>query len=106
MNAIAFAFLCLSTITNEARKVRICDLYYTLKLSGLDPFKGIYSEQYVCAADKSSQLNTLYYENIDGIPRYGIFQLSGLEWCNNGRHASQNKCKTSCDSESLSVFNC
>ncbi|XP_077777382.1 lysozyme C, milk isozyme-like [Podarcis muralis] len=53
--------------------------------------------QHLCAADQSSKLDTFYYENIDGVPRYGIFQLSGLEWCDNGRHSSQNKCHTLCD---------
>ncbi|XP_026539906.1 lysozyme C, milk isozyme-like [Notechis scutatus] len=63
----------------------------------MDPFKGIYSEQFVCAADYSSRLDTLYYENVWGVPRYGIFQLSGLEWCDNGRHPTQNRCNVSCD---------
>ncbi|XP_042311300.1 lysozyme C, milk isozyme-like [Sceloporus undulatus] len=51
----------------------------------------------VCAADYSSNLDTFYYENTKGIPRYGIFQLSGLEWCDNGRHKSPNRCNISCD---------
>ncbi|XP_070592899.1 lysozyme C-like [Erythrolamprus reginae] len=81
----------------KAKIIEICDLYYILKFYRMDPFKGIYSEQFVCAADYSSRLDTLYYENVYGIPRYGIFQISGFEWCDNGRHYSPNRCNMSCD---------
>ncbi|KAJ7317588.1 hypothetical protein JRQ81_003750 [Phrynocephalus forsythii] len=97
MKTVCLALFYLFVVTNKAKVFHACDLYYELKLLGMDPFKGFYSEQYVCTADYSSRLDTLYYENTRGIPRYGIFQLSGLEWCDNGRHKSQNKCNTSCD---------
>ncbi|XP_062975045.1 lysozyme C, milk isozyme-like [Elgaria multicarinata webbii] len=97
MKAVELALFYLLIATNKAKVYHACDLYYTLKLLGLDPFNSIFSEDYVCAADYTSRLDTLYYENTRGIPHYGIFQLSGLEWCNNGRHFSQNKCNISCD---------
>nr|XP_034996435.1 sperm acrosome-associated protein 5-like [Zootoca vivipara] len=98
MKVVPFTLFCLFlAIAYEAKVYSICDFYYALKPLGLDPFKGIFAEQYLCAADQSSKLDTFYYENIDGVPRYGIFQLSGLEWCDNGRHSSQNKCHTHCD---------
>ncbi|XP_063152685.1 lysozyme C, milk isozyme-like [Candoia aspera] len=97
MKVILLALLCLLIARQKAKVYDVCDLYYMLKFFRMDPFKGIYSEQYVCAADYSSRLDTLYYENVDGVPRYGIFQLSGLEWCDNGRHPTQNKCNSSCD---------
>ncbi|XP_078242574.1 lysozyme C, milk isozyme-like [Pogona vitticeps] len=97
MTIIYFALFYLFIVTNKTKVFRVCELYYELKHLGMDPFKGIYSEEYVCMADYSSRLDTLYYENTRGIPRYGIFQLSGIEWCDNGRHKSENKCNTSCD---------
>ncbi|XP_062827727.1 lysozyme C, milk isozyme [Anolis carolinensis] len=97
MKLINFAFFYLLFVTNKSKIHHACDVYYTLKLLGMDPFNRIYSEQFVCAADYSSKLDTFYYENTRGTPRYGIFQISGLEWCNNGRHKSPNKCNTSCD---------
>ncbi|XP_042310617.1 alpha-lactalbumin-like isoform X2 [Sceloporus undulatus] len=52
----------------------------------------------VCLAQFPADANTQYYA-VDhrDVPYYGIFQLSGHEWCNNGRHTTKNKCKTSCN---------
>ncbi|KAH0628952.1 hypothetical protein JD844_010617 [Phrynosoma platyrhinos] len=97
MKIVNLVFFYLLIVTNKSKIYNVCDLYYTLKFLGMDPFKRIYAEQYVCAADYSSKLDTFYYENTKGIPRYGIFQLSGLEWCDNGRHKSPNKCNKSCN---------
>uniref|UniRef100_A0A670ZAG5 Uncharacterized protein n=1 Tax=Pseudonaja textilis TaxID=8673 RepID=A0A670ZAG5_PSETE len=104
MKVIFFTLFCLLIARQKAKVFDVCDLYYILKFFQMDPFKGIYSEQFVCAADYSSRLDTLYYENIRGVPRYGIFQLSGLEWCDNGRHPTQNRCNISCDCDYIPLW--
>uniref|UniRef100_A0A670K5D9 Uncharacterized protein n=1 Tax=Podarcis muralis TaxID=64176 RepID=A0A670K5D9_PODMU len=99
MKVLILSILSLLAVANEARLFERCELAGVLRRYGLDGFGGYTLNDYLCAADQSSKLDTFYYENIDGVPRYGIFQLSGLEWCDNGRHSSQNKCHTLCDSE-------
>uniref|UniRef100_A0A803STQ7 Lysozyme n=1 Tax=Anolis carolinensis TaxID=28377 RepID=A0A803STQ7_ANOCA len=102
MKLFCFSLFCLLIVASEARTFQLCELFYYLRILGLDNYRNVPLSHFVCAADYSSKLDTFYYENTRGTPRYGIFQISGLEWCNNGRHKSPNKCNTSCDSEYLS----
>uniref|UniRef100_A0A670KAW7 Uncharacterized protein n=1 Tax=Podarcis muralis TaxID=64176 RepID=A0A670KAW7_PODMU len=53
----------------------------------------------VCMAGFPANYNTEYYETEEGVPHYGLFHLSGQEWCFNERRPSQNKCNISCDCE-------
>ena len=45
MTMIYFALFYLFIVTNKAKVFRVCELYYELKHLGMDPFKGIYSEE-------------------------------------------------------------
>ncbi|XP_053215746.1 lysozyme C, milk isozyme-like isoform X2 [Podarcis raffonei] len=84
-------------VANETRKFEDCELFYKLRDLGLDGFRGIDVKQYVCMAGFPANYNTEYYETEEGVPHYGLFHLSGQEWCFNERRPSQNKCNISCD---------
>ncbi|KAJ6655322.1 hypothetical protein lerEdw1_005514 [Lerista edwardsae] len=97
MKAIDITFLCLVFVGSEARLIQKCDLYYMLKEMGFNDDFSFGIQHLVCVALFSSEGNTEFYENENGVPYYGIFRLSGLEWCFNGRHISDNKCDIECD---------
>ncbi|XP_072847390.2 lysozyme C, milk isozyme [Pogona vitticeps] len=97
MKALYLALSCLLTVANEGRLFYSCELYYKLRHLGLDGYQSIDVKQYVCLAQYPAAYDTQYYVNEYGTPYYGLFHLSGLEWCDNGRHISQNKCNISCD---------
>uniref|UniRef100_A0A8D0BHX7 lysozyme n=1 Tax=Salvator merianae TaxID=96440 RepID=A0A8D0BHX7_SALMN len=51
----------------------------------------------LCLVLFSSSFDTAHYEYTNGNPYYGLFHFSGLKWCDNGRHPTQNICKIDCD---------
>ncbi|XP_067321669.1 lysozyme C-like isoform X1 [Anolis sagrei] len=98
MKAFHLVLFVLLLIGNAARKFELCELYYKLRALGMDGFRGIEVKKLVCLSQFPAEGNTRHYA-VDhrNIPYYGIFQLSGHEWCDNGRHTTQNKCNTSCN---------
>ncbi|KAH0628951.1 hypothetical protein JD844_010616 [Phrynosoma platyrhinos] len=104
MESFHLVFFLLLLPANRARKFQLCELYYKLRLLGMDGFYGYEAKQLVCLSQFPAEANTRYYA-VDhrDVPYYGIFQLSGHEWCDNGRHASKNKCKTSCDNVCIAM---
>ncbi|XP_053227164.1 lysozyme C-like [Podarcis raffonei] len=97
MKTLHLLSFCLLMVANETRKFEDCELFYKLRDLGLDGFRGIDVKQYVCMAGFPANYNTEYYETEEGVPHYGLFHLSGQEWCFNERRPSQNKCNISCD---------
>uniref|UniRef100_A0A8C6X5P1 Uncharacterized protein n=1 Tax=Naja naja TaxID=35670 RepID=A0A8C6X5P1_NAJNA len=51
----------------------------------------------LCLILFSSGFNTEHYVYTEGHPYYGLFHLSGLIWCTDGRHNSQNICRIDCE---------
>ncbi|XP_063149056.1 lysozyme C, milk isozyme-like [Candoia aspera] len=97
MKALWFAFLCLFPEANEAKKYSKCELYEELKKYGLDGYSTIGIGHWICLVLFTSRYDTEHYEYAEGQPYYGLFHLSGLIWCTNGRHSTQNICKIDCE---------
>ncbi|KAJ6655315.1 hypothetical protein lerEdw1_005507 [Lerista edwardsae] len=97
MKAYGLVLFCLLIATKEAKVFEKCELFSYLKAFDLDGFHGFRLGHWICLALYASEFDTEHYE-FDGVsPNYGIFQLSGLTWCSNGRHYSENRCKIDCD---------
>uniref|UniRef100_A0A8D2JLT9 lysozyme n=1 Tax=Varanus komodoensis TaxID=61221 RepID=A0A8D2JLT9_VARKO len=101
MTGLVLAFLCLLSGANEARKYSKCEMYEELIRRGLENYHGIGIGHWICLIMFSSRYNTEHYEFQAGHPSYGLFYLSGLKWCHNGRHLTENLCNTDCESEWL-----
>ncbi|XP_066468835.1 lysozyme C, milk isozyme-like [Tiliqua scincoides] len=97
MKACVLVLFCLLIATKEAKVFKKCELYSYLKKLGLDRFHGFRLDHWICLALFSSKFDTAHYEFDGKAPYYGIFQLSGLIWCSNGRHFSENRCQIDCD---------
>ncbi|KAF7243944.1 Lysozyme C, milk isozyme [Varanus komodoensis] len=117
MTGLVLAFLCLLSGANEARKYSKCEMYEELIRRGLENYHGIGIGHYIvderfqmwhilkmgpskpgiCLIMFSSRYNTEHYEFQAGHPSYGLFYLSGLKWCHNGRHLTENLCNTDCE---------
>nr|XP_060615719.1 alpha-lactalbumin-like [Anolis sagrei ordinatus] len=97
MKALKFGFLYLLLEANEAIKYKKCELYDELMKNGLDGFEGLNLGHWICLTLFATGYNTNHYEFTRGIPYYGLFYLSGREWCTNERHASKNLCKIHCE---------
>uniref|UniRef100_A0ABM5FPS2 Lysozyme C, milk isozyme-like n=1 Tax=Pogona vitticeps TaxID=103695 RepID=A0ABM5FPS2_9SAUR len=97
MKVLCSSLFCLLIIANEARVFEPCELFYLLRSLGLDNHQNIGVKHFVCIALYPSNLNTLYFDVVDGYPRYGIFNLKGREWCSSGKEESLNKCEINCD---------
>ncbi|XP_061477710.1 lysozyme C, milk isozyme-like [Rhineura floridana] len=97
MNALDFAFFCLLIVATESKKYLKCQLHDELIIRGLDGYHGIGIGHWLCLVLFSSQFDTAHYEFTDGHPYYGLFYLSGLLWCDNGRHPTKNGCNIDCE---------
>ncbi|XP_044287393.1 lysozyme C, milk isozyme-like [Varanus komodoensis] len=97
MTGLVLAFLCLLSGANEARKYSKCEMYEELIRRGLENYHGIGIGHWICLIMFSSRYNTEHYEFQAGHPSYGLFYLSGLKWCHNGRHLTENLCNTDCE---------
>ncbi|XP_062827726.1 lysozyme C-2-like [Anolis carolinensis] len=97
MKLFCFSLFCLLIVASEARTFQLCELFYYLRILGLDNYRNVPLSHYVCLAWFPSKMNTEYYEFADGISHYGIFRLKSTESCNNGRSRSTNTCKINCN---------
>ncbi|XP_020653229.2 lysozyme C, milk isozyme [Pogona vitticeps] len=97
MKALVVVFFYFLMEADETRKYSKCELYEELTKHGLDGYTGIGVGHWICLILFGSGYDTEYYKFSDGHPYYGLFHLSGLKWCSNGRHPSENLCKIDCD---------
>ncbi|XP_026567424.1 lysozyme C, milk isozyme-like [Pseudonaja textilis] len=97
MKGLWFAFLCLFAQASEAKIYSKCEMYKELKKHGMEDYNKVGLGHWLCLILFSSGFNTEHYVYTEGQPYYGLFHLSGLIWCTDGRHNSQNICRIDCE---------
>ncbi|XP_057599115.1 lysozyme C-like [Hippopotamus amphibius kiboko] len=87
MKALLILGLLLLSVAVQGKIYERCELARTLKMLGLDGYRGVSLANWVCLAYWESHYNTqaTNYNPGDRSTDYGIFQINSHYWCNDGK---------------------
>ncbi|KAJ8392751.1 hypothetical protein AAFF_G00072350 [Aldrovandia affinis] len=92
MRALVFLLLVAAT---AAKTFERCELARKLKASGMSGYQGASLGDWVCLVKWESDYRTDAYQYGSDGPVYGLFQINGRWWCNDGS-GSPNACNIPC----------
>ncbi|XP_052609731.1 lysozyme C-1-like [Peromyscus californicus insignis] len=98
MKALLSLGLLLLSVSVQAKVFEQCEFARVMKKHGMNDFEGISLANWVCLAQHESHLNTKLTKNFGArVTVYGIFQISGEHWCDDGKTPKlPNKCGMPC----------
>ncbi|XP_059101599.1 lysozyme C-1-like [Peromyscus eremicus] len=98
MKALLFLGFLLLSVTVQAKVFERCEFARVMKKHGMDNFEGISLANWACMAQHKSHLNSKLKRNLGArVTVYGIFQISGKHWCDDGKTPKlPNKCGIPC----------
>ncbi|XP_039196110.1 lysozyme C, milk isozyme-like [Crotalus tigris] len=99
MKALTLSLLFFFTAGTEAKIFDRCHLASILKLHGLDGYRGIPLDDWICLVHHGNGFNSKSVTSRKNrkIQFFGIFQIDNHWWCDNKQGYSANLCKMSCN---------